>query len=151
MGSPFRLAGLLRFRQAQEEQAAAALAQANVRHKEQVARVNEVRGTLAAAPTDPGSAAALRASAAARSAARSMLLELHALSVSTAADAATAQEKLMAAKKSAASLEKLEEKHDADRHLVLLRDEQVFLDELAATRATGPGHDGQGLLKRGNE
>lgn len=135
MGKSFRLAGLLRFRQAQEEQAAAALARANARRKEHEGRVGQTRDVLAATPSDPASAAALRASAAARSSARSMLLELHALTESTAQAAAQAQAELIAAKKSAASLENLEGKHQVEQHEFLLRDEQLFLDELASSRA----------------
>lgn len=135
MGSSFRLAGLLRFRQAQEDQAAAELARANGRRKEQQEKVSRVRDTLAGVPSHPGSATALRASAAARSSARSMLLELEALTVATEEAAQAAQQELLAAKKSAASLGKLDERHEADRQTEQLREEQVFLDELAGTRA----------------
>lgn len=135
MGNSFRLAGLLRFRQAQEDQAAAALARANGRRKEQQEKVTRVRDTLAGVPSDPGSATALRASAAARSSARSMLLELEALTVATEEAAQAAQQELLAAKKAAASLGKLDERHEAEQQTELLREEQVFLDELAGTRA----------------
>lgn len=139
MDRTFRLAGLLRFRQAQEEQAAAALARANTRRKEHQDTVGSARGTLAGTPSDPGSAAALRASAAARSAARSMLLELTALSASVEEDATAAQEELIAAKKTAASLEKLAGRHEVDQHELELREEQLFLDELAVSRASAQG------------
>lgn len=139
MANPFRLAGLLRFRQAQEDQAAAALARANGVHREHEQRLNRARGTLAATPANASSAAALRASAAARSASRSTLLELQALTDSAAKRAAAAQEDLMAAKKSAASLEKLDDKHQADSQQLLLREEQLFLDELAGSRALADG------------
>lgn len=135
MGNSFRLAGLLRFRQAQQDQAAAALARANARRKDHEDRVDRVRGALSGAPSDPGSATALRASAAARSSARSMLLELHGLSDATARAAAAAQADLVAAKKTAAALENLSEKHAAAQHTELLRAEQFFLDELSSSRA----------------
>lgn len=139
MGKSFRLAGLLRFRQAQEEQAAAALARANTRRKEHEGRVGRLRGILADTPSDPGSAAALRASAAARSSARSMLLELHALTDSTTQDAEQAQAELLAAKKSAASLENLADRHRVEQHHLVLREEQLFLDELASSRTAEHG------------
>ncbi|MFQ4148035.1 flagellar FliJ family protein [Arthrobacter sp. LAPM80] len=150
MDRTFRLAGLLRFRQAQEDQAAAALAHANARRKERQDSVNTARGTLAGAPTDPGSAAALRASAAARSASRSMLLELTALSASADEDAAAAQRGLLAAKKTAASLEKLAGRHQLDRHQMELRDEQLFLDEHAVSRAGDPTTQGTATSLKGN-
>jgi len=144
MGQQFRLAGLLRFRQAQEEQAAAALARANGRNREQQDRVNRVLGTLAAGPSDAGTAAALRASAAARASARSMLLELAGLTAAAAQEAAAAADALSAAKKSTASLEKLAERHDADGRQELLRNEQLFLDELASSRMPAAGLPGTG-------
>ena len=135
MARSFRLAGLLRFRQAQEEQAAAALAQANARRRDQAARVSDVRAALDGAATDPGSSTALRASAAARASSRSMLVELSALEA-TAEDAAeAARENLVATKKTAASLEKLAERHHHERQGELLREDQLFLDELASSRA----------------
>lgn len=137
MATTFRLAGLLRFRQAQEDQATAALARANAAHREQQRQLGRARGLLAATPSDPSSAAALRASAASRSAARSTLLELQALATSAANVAAAAQQELLTAKKSAASLEKLADKHQLDSRQLLLRDEQLFLDELAGARASG--------------
>lgn len=139
MGKSFRLAGLLRFRQAQEEQAAAALARANARRKEHEGRVGQIRNALADTPSDASSGAALRASAAARSSARSMLLEMHALTTSTVQAATQAQEELIASKKSAASLEKLADKHQVEQQQVLLREEQLFLDQLASTRSPKPG------------
>ncbi|WP_192841602.1 flagellar FliJ family protein [Arthrobacter sp. ERGS1:01] len=135
MGRSFRLAGLLRFRQAQEEQAAAALARANARRRDQAARVSNVRAALDGAAVDAGSSTALRASAAARASSRSMLVELTALSA-TADDAAqAAAQELVAAKKKAVSLEKLAERHRHEHQGELLREDQLFLDELATTRA----------------
>ncbi|MGA7204709.1 MAG: hypothetical protein WBX27_08785, partial [Specibacter sp.] len=111
MARSFRLAGLLRFRQAQEDQAAAALAQANARRREQAGRVSVVRAALDSARSDAGSSTALRASAAARASSRSMLVELTALAATAEEAAETAREDLVAAKKTAASLEKLAERH----------------------------------------
>lgn len=139
MGKSFRLAGLLRFRQAQEEQAAATLARANARRKEHAGRVGQIRTTLAATATDPSSVAALRASAAARSSARSMLLEMQAVTETTVEAVAQAQTELSAAKKSAAALENLAERHKIEQQQILLREEQIFLDQLAASRAPKPG------------
>lgn len=139
MGNSFRLAGLLRFRQAQEDQAAAALARANSRHQAHEDRVDRVRSALTGAPSDPGSAAALRASAAARSSARSMLLELHGLGEAAAADVAAAGVELVAARKTAASLEKLAEKHLVEEQRSFLHADQLFLDELASARHPGTG------------
>lgn len=141
MDRTFRLAGLLRFRQAQEEQAAAALARANTRRKEHQDSVGAARGTLTGVPTDPGSATALRASAASRAAARSMLLELTALSASVEEEAAAAAEELIAAKKTATSLEKLAGRHEQHQHQQQLREEQLFLDELALSRGSARDTD----------
>lgn len=137
MGNSFRLAGLLRFRQAQEDQAAAALARANSRHQAHEDRVDRVRSALTGTPLDPGSAAALRASAAARSSARSMLLELHGVGQTMATDVAAARSELVAARKTAASLEKLSEKHLLEEQHNLLHADQMFLDELSSTRRSG--------------
>jgi len=134
MADKFRLAGLLKFRQAQEDQAAAALARANARRKEHSTRLKDARTILAESPTEPETAAAMRASAAARSASRSMLADLHAVSENAEAEAEVAQADLLAAKQAAASLEKLSERHLLDRTEELLREEQHFLDELAGSR-----------------
>lgn len=149
MANSFRLAGLLRFRQAQEDQAAVALAHANAVHKEQQRRLGRARGLLDASSTDMSSSAALRASAAARSAARSTLLELHALTASAGELAAAAQQELLTAKISAASLEKLAEKHQTDSHQLELRDEQLFLDELASSRVPATGAMETGAMETG--
>jgi len=137
MADTFRLAGLLKFRQAQEDQAAAALAKANARRKEHAARLNEARTVLSGSAVEVESSAAMRASAAARSASRSMLADLHALSESADAEAEAAQAELVTAKKAAASLEKLAERHLVGQAEELLRDEQRFLDELAGSRGQG--------------
>lgn len=135
MADTFRLAGLLKFRQAQEDQAAAALARANARRREHAGRLKDARTILSESSEEASSAAALRATAAARSASRSMLADLHALSETAEAEAEAAHAELVAAKKAAASLEKLAERHLVGETEDLLREEQRFLDELAGARA----------------
>ena len=137
MTQEFRLAGLLRFRRLQEDQAASALARANANRRSHGARAAAFKGELAGTSSEVDSAAALAAVSAARSASRSMLLELQGLGARLAAEADGAQEELLAAKSAASTLEKLAERHRQASSAAELAAEQHFLDELAAGRRTG--------------
>jgi len=137
MTQEFRLAGLLRFRRLQEDQASAALARANANRRSHAARAAAARGGLAETSSEVKSAAALAAVSAARSASRSMLLELQGLGAGLVAEADGAQRELLAAKTAAGSLEKLAERHRQAGSTAELAAEQHFLDELAAARRAG--------------
>ncbi|PYI66859.1 flagellar export protein FliJ [Arthrobacter livingstonensis] len=137
MTKTFRLAGLLRLRKLQEDQASASLARANDNRKSHARRLASARGELADSASDAGSAAALSAAAAARAASRSLLLELRSLATTLEAEADSAQAVLLEAKTAASSLEKLEERHQLDSVSAELLAEQGFLDELALSRRKG--------------
>ncbi|MGO4384481.1 flagellar FliJ family protein [Specibacter sp. RAF43] len=137
MTKTFRLAGLLRYRKLQEDQASAGLARANDRRNSHGRRVAGARRDLAETAAEVSSAAALTAAAAARSASRSLLLELQSLATSLDAEAACAQAALVEAKTAANSLEKLAERHELASNAAELLDEQKFLDELALAQRKG--------------
>lgn len=134
----FRLAGLLRLRKLQEDQASASLARANDKRKSHARRLAAARGELADSAEEAGSAAALAAAAAARSASHSLLLELQALAATLEAEAETAQGVLIEAKMAASSLEKLADRHQQASVSADLLAEQGFLDELALSRRKAP-------------
>ncbi len=134
MTTAFRLAGLLRLRKLQEDQASAGLARANAGRTAHARRLAGARGDLADSPAEAGSAVALAATAAARSASRSLLLELETLAATLEMEAEEAQAALIEAKTAASSLDKLSERHRQDCVSAELLAEQSFLDELALTR-----------------
>jgi flagellar FliJ protein len=134
MTKAFRLAGLLRLRKLQEDQAAAALGQANARRTAHGRRLAATRGALADSRSDPASASALAAAAASRAASRSLLLDLQALAATLESDADSAQAALLEAKTAASPLEKLAERHQDEYATAELHAEQGFLDELALSR-----------------
>lgn len=138
MSNTFRLAGLLRFRKLQEDQASAGLARANANRRSHAARMSTAKDELAATTSEASSATALVAAAAARSASRSMLLEMQGLGATLAVHADAAQAELVLAKTSASTLEKLAERHQQASGYAELAAEQHFLDELAMARRTGP-------------
>src|SRR5690606_25194034 len=79
MARMFPLAGLLRLRQIQEEQAASDLAVANARAREIASRQSRARKALGSSSAEVSSPAVLYAVAAARASSRSMLAELDSL------------------------------------------------------------------------
>ena len=79
MARSFPLAGLLRLRQVQQDQAAIDLSAANARVVEGTARQRRARSSLGATSSEATSASVLYAVAASRAASRSMLAELQAL------------------------------------------------------------------------
>ena len=135
MAPKFRLAGLLRLRHAQQDQAAAGLASANDRLRDAADARIAARRTLEDQSTDVQDAATLSAVAAARASTRGMLSELDAVTTARREEAAAAQAAYNAARRAAIGLEKLEEKHDVRARAEDLRAEQIVLDEIAG-RAT---------------
>lgn len=135
----FALAGLLRLRHAEQDQAAAVLADANVRVRQAADARMAAHRTLQDSPTTVEDAATLSAVAAARAATRGMLEELDAVTRTRRADADRAQGVYNAARRSALGLEKLEEQHGVRVAAEDLRTEQTALDEIAARRRTDGG------------
>jgi flagellar FliJ protein len=133
MASAFPLAGLLRLRHLQQDQAAGDLAAANNRVQETGVRQERARTALGATSAEATSVEALYAVAAARASARGMLADLDALGRRHESTAAEAQALFDAARARALSLEKLQHRHAQSVHTQELRDEQIILDEIAST------------------
>ena len=134
MARTFRLAGLLRLRQVQEEQAASDLAAANARSRENAARQNRARAALGGVGAEATSSNVLYAIAAARSSSRSMLAELEAVDVHNRADVADAAAAYAAARARSLGLEKLEQRHIETRDAGDLAAQQAVVDEIATNR-----------------
>jgi flagellar FliJ protein len=142
MSRAFSLAGLLRLRHLQQDQAAGDLAAANARSRAMAARIGEARGALDNLTNDPAGIDTFHAIVAARASSRSMLAEL--ASLESVADQAAAAARLDYDARKAASvgLEKLETRHAEAEAEADLHSEQAVLDEIASTgwhrRTTGP-------------
>lgn len=133
MNRQFSLAGLLRLRQIQQDQAATGLARARSRSSSVRAREASARRQLGSNDPDIVSSASLRAVAASRSASHSMLADLQNLSRAAEADEAAAREEFIAARTRSVGLEKLEARHHAEVMTAELRAEQSALDEISST------------------
>ena len=133
MSRQFTLAGLLRLRQIQQDQAATGLARARSRSSSVRARETSARRQLAATDEDIVSSASLRAVAASRSASHSMLADLQNLARVAETDEATARGEFIAARTRSVGLEKLEARHQAEVNTAELRAEQSALDEISFT------------------
>ena len=133
MNRQFSLAGLLRLRQIQQDQAASGLARARSRSSSVRAREASARRELSATDEAIESSAYLRAVAAARSASHSMLADLQNLARVAETDEATAREEFIAARTRSVGLEKLQARHHAELNTAELRAEQSTLDEISST------------------
>jgi len=133
MSRQFSLAGLLRLRQIQQDQAASGLARARSRSTSARAREASARRQLADTDPDIVSSASMRAVAAARSASHSMLADLQTLSRVAEADETAAREEFIAARTRSVGLEKLAARHHAEVTSEELRAEQSALDEISST------------------
>ena len=133
MNREFSLAGLLRLRQLQQDQAATGLARARSRSSSVRAREASARRELAATDDPITSSASLRAVAAARSSSHSMLADLQNLTRLADVDESTARAEFIAARTRSVGLEKLQARHDAEVNSADLRAEQSVLDEIAST------------------
>ena len=145
MSRLFPLAGLLRLRRLQQDQAALNLAEANARVAASEARRGRARSALGAMGNSPQTVAALNAMAAARSSSRSMLAELDAMGRNHQDGRDSAQSAYNAARAESVALEKLHERHAAALLAQDLHAEQTVLDEIAAARwhrgrTTAPGN-----------
>lgn len=134
----FSLAGLLRLRHLEQDEAESTLAAANARVAETSARQAQLRRTLGGAEDDVASVEVLRAVAAARASTRSMLAELEAVAVQQKRAADEARDAYGAARTRSKGLERLEERHDSAVGAAELHSEQVAIDEISTgNRARG--------------
>lgn len=142
MSRAFTLAGLLRLRHLQRDQAAGDLAVAHARLRATSARIDETWAALEHLPSGPTGSDTLYAIAAARSSTRSMLAELAALGTAAQHAMGDAQREFDARKAASVSLEKLQGRHEATVAAADLHAEQTVIDEIASTgwhrRAGGP-------------
>ena len=134
MSRLFPLAGLLRLRKLQQDQAALDLSEANARVAALQARRGRARSALGALGTTPQTIAALNAMAAARSSSRSMLAELDAMGRNHQESLDSAQSNYNAARAESVALEKLHDRHAAALLAEDLHAEQTVLDEIAGAR-----------------
>lgn len=142
MGKRFPLAGLLRLRQVQQDQAASDLAAANARANRSSARERTARESLAGIATEASDVTVLYAIAAARASSRGMLGELQALENRDRAEAERAADALGETRARSIALEKLERRFVAEAEGAELLAEQASLDEIAAGRYRVAGGQG---------
>lgn len=133
MNRQFPLAGLLRLRRMQEDQAASGLARAHSRSQSARERRAAARTELQDSGGAVGSSSALLAIAAARASSQSMLADLDALAAATESELAAARAEYTEARRQAVGLEKLELRHGAELAVAELRSEQGVLDEIASS------------------
>lgn len=133
----FRLSSLLNLRKAQEERAAAELAQAAADRARAEQRRMETEKLLGTVAFTPGSAAAtsFQAVTATRATMSMMLTEAVTLAESAAAHQDTKRRDYQAAHAKTLTLTKLEERHVEAFNAEQNRNEQIVLDEIASTRA----------------
>lgn len=131
MDRSFHLAGVLRLRKLEQEDALAAAAEANRRVRDAHSAEERVRRKLAHYGDDHSSVETLLAVAAARAAASAQLSELAEMIKQAEANAAQAQQRYQEARKATKQVEKLEEKHTRAVAQEDARLEQSALDEAA--------------------
>ncbi|TFD65275.1 flagellar FliJ family protein [Cryobacterium ruanii] len=134
MSRLFPLAGLLRLRRLQKDQAALDLAEANARVAASEARRGRARSALGALGSSPQTIAAINAMAAARSSSRSMLAELDAVGRNHEESLDSAESVFNSARAESVALAKLHERHAAAVLAADLHAEQTVLDEIAGAR-----------------
>jgi flagellar FliJ protein len=133
MSKQFSLAGLLRLRHLQQDEAAGQLASANARLDGTSVQRNRARAALGATRADATSTESLYAMAAGRASMRSMLADLDSMIYQQQGEADDADDAFKLARAQAIALEKLEAKHNQAVTAEELRAEQAALDELAGT------------------
>ena len=137
MARDFRLAGLLRLRQVQQDQAASDLASANSRARESAARQNRARAALGGVGAEATSSSVLYAIAAARSSSRSMLSELEAVETLDRERVRQAADAYAQARARSLGLEKLEARHTETQNAADLAAQQAAIDEIASNSTNG--------------
>ncbi|KHL02415.1 hypothetical protein [Sinomonas humi] len=133
MNRPFPLAGLLRLRRIEQDQAAARFGAVNAQLRAVGAQQASAQADAQEIPSEVDSSAALLAVAAARAASASLLADLDALVSMTEAEHGQAQRDLAAARGRTVGLEKLEARHDALAVAGELAAEQGVLDDLGSS------------------
>lgn len=133
MSKQFSLAGLLRLRHLEQDEAAGQLASANARLDGTSVERNRARAALGATRADVTSTESLYAMAAGRASMRSMLADLDSMIFQQKHEAEEANDVFKQARAQAIALEKLEAKHVEAVAIEELRAEQAVLDELAGT------------------
>lgn len=133
MNRQFPLAGLLRLRKMQQDQAATGMARASSRALTARERGAAARTELGNSNQTAASSSSLLAIAAARASSQSMLADLDALAAAAEAQLAEARTDYTEARRKAVGLEKLELRHGAELAVAELRAEQGVLDEIAST------------------
>lgn len=138
MSRAFRLAGLLRFRKLQEDQAAADLAVAHAARRAAAQRQSRADGALADHGFDPvEEAGAWLSSVATRAALRSLASEAGAATELAGIEVTRREDAWTQTRRQLVPLEKLSEKHAEREAVEDLRQEQIVLDEIGS-RTTGP-------------
>lgn len=132
MARTFSLAGLLRLRQIQQDQAAGDLAVANRRYRETGARERQARAALGSTSADVVDTNVLAAIAASRAASRGMLAELQAMQYEQRESVEAAAETFATARARSVGLEKLEGRHIDAVVGGELMSEQAALDEIGS-------------------
>lgn len=133
MARPFPLAGLLRLRHLQQEQAEARLSGAHALLKENADRRRRARAALGDTSAEASSTAALTAIAVARASSRSMAEELAALEQLRREAVETARGEYESTRARSIGLEKLETRHLRAVVTEELHAEQAVIDEIAST------------------
>jgi flagellar FliJ protein len=134
MNRQFPLAGLLRLRRLEQDQAAAHFGAVNAQLRAASGRQDSAVAESAGSPSEVADSTALRAVAATRAASASMLVELQALTSLAEREAQRALQELGAARVRTTGLEKLEARHRAEVAASELAAEQTVLDELSSAR-----------------
>jgi flagellar FliJ protein len=143
MTQPFSLAGLLRLRRLEEDQAAAVFGAAASRHAGIAARTERALAEVDGLAAEVDSLDVLHTVAAGRAASAARLTELRALSDAAALERTAAEKEFGAARGRTLGLEKLEARHASTVHAAELAAEQVVLDELGSTARLRAGEGAQ--------
>lgn len=138
----FGLAGLLRLRKLGEERAAHDMVRSRSRASELAQERHQLLDQLSDHGHDARDVRGIAAISAARASSATMLADLDALVQSQRMVVAEAEERHRAAKREVKTVEKLEEKHDAEQRMVELRAEQTVLDELAGRMRAADAAEG---------
>ncbi|MBC7441411.1 MAG: hypothetical protein H7311_02605 [Ramlibacter sp.] len=133
MARAFALAGLLRLRHLQQDQAAGDLAAANALSQANLAQRAQARSVLAGLPALATGADTLAAIAAARASARSMLAEMEAHGRNYQVAVGEARQEFDARRAASVGLEKLSDRHAVVARAEELHAEQAVLDEIASS------------------
>lgn len=134
---PFRLAGVAKLRQLEEDRAAAALAAQRQRRRSAEQRAHHLRSALEETALPPeADLVTFRATVAARAAASAALTEAVTASELARTEEDGAQDAWSQARRRTSTIGKLAEKHVAAEHAAASHAEQVDLDEIATRRAT---------------